>query len=207
MPAFILSESFHSQSFDPRLRWANPPERFQVVNSCLRVEPGAKTDYWQVTHYGFAVDNGPFLYLQVSGDFILTTRVRMHPAHQYDQAGLMVHLSPGCWLKTSVEYDPEEGGVLGRLGAVVTNDYYSDWSTQAYSDPNYELSFRIRREASDYIVETSPDEQRWTQIRMAHLTEDDGARAMPCGLYACSPIDAGYHADFKYLRIQSGRLG
>lgn len=38
-------------------------------------------------------------------------------------------ISENCWLKTSLEYIPEGPS---HLGAVVTNNGYSDWSTQDY---------------------------------------------------------------------------
>ena len=82
----------------------NPPEKFVLQNDCLTIITDPETDFWQQTHYGFRADNGHFLYLKVAGDFSVTTRVRFHPAHLYDQAGLMVRVGPSCWIKTSVEY-------------------------------------------------------------------------------------------------------
>ncbi|WP_437674027.1 DUF1349 domain-containing protein [Sorangium sp. So ce131] len=204
MTGLLLEEDFSGPSVDPRLEWRNPPARWAAdpARRALVVEPGAKTDYWQRTHYGFRNDNGPFLFTRAAGDFVMTTRVRFRPAHQYDQAGLMVRLSASCWLKTSVEFEPEGPS---RLGTVVTNAGYSDWSTQPFPRDRRELWLRIRRESSDYLVEGSDDGQSWTQLRMAHLHEDDGAREVECGLYACSPIDEGFVAEFELLRIAPGR--
>lgn len=208
----FLDEPFDAAAFDPRLTWYNPPHTWHIRNSCLVIEPDAKTDYWQTTHYGFTPDNGHFLFAEVAGDVVMTTRVRFFPAHQYDQAGLMVRISPTCWLKTSVEYEPHGPA---RLGVVVTNQGYSDWSTQNFGAPQNDLFLRVRRESSDYLVEYSipaaniphaPEDSAWTQIRMAHLHDDDGQRPVGCGVYACSPIAAGYVAEFDFLRIEQGRV-
>jgi regulation of enolase protein 1 (concanavalin A-like superfamily) len=121
-----LDESFAGATFDLRLRWHCPPERWHVGPG-LTFATTAGSDFWQGTHYGFRVDNGHALLAEVDRDFVLETRVQVQPAHQYDQAGLMVRLSPEYWLKTSVEYEP---GEPSRLGAVVTNCGWSDWSTQ-----------------------------------------------------------------------------
>ena len=88
--------------------------------------------------------------------------------NQYDQAGLMIRISSDCWLKTSVEYEPHTPNMLG---AVVTNNGYSDWSTQEFPDDQNELLLRIKRERQDYIVEfTLPNfEDKWSQIRMTHF--------------------------------------
>jgi regulation of enolase protein 1 (concanavalin A-like superfamily) len=44
--------------------------------------------------------------------------------------GLMVQVSPSCWLKTSVEAGAP--GEPSQLGVVVTNGGFSDWSTQDF---------------------------------------------------------------------------
>ena len=62
-----------------------------VINGDLQFEPGA----------------------EVSGNVIVTARIRSYPAHQYDQAGLMVRFSSDCWLKTSVEFEPDSPSQLG----------------------------------------------------------------------------------------------
>lgn len=199
-----LHESFHDARPDPRLRWFCAPADWGVdtARGVLQVRTDAHTDFWQKTHYGFAVDNGHFLHTRMRGDFVLTVQARFQPIHQYDQAGIMVRVSPSCWLKSSVEYEP---GEPGRLGAVVTNFGYSDWSTEPFPAGAGERWFRVRREADDYIVDTSPDGKAWVQLRMAHLHEGRGLE-VDCGLYACSPKEAGFLAEFAHLTIDSGRL-
>jgi len=205
MGELILHETFEGPVLDSRLRWIHEPKAWRVdpFAKSLRVEPAASTDYWQKTHYGFSADNGPFLAAEVSGDWVLTTHVRFHPAHQYDQAGLMIHLSPTCWIKTSVEYQLDRPSMLG---AVVTNADYSDWSTQRFLSAKNEVWLRIRREETDYIVDSSTDGAEWDQIRMAHLLEDDPLKPTRCGLYACCPKETGFVAEFLQLRIESGRI-
>ena len=188
----------------PRLRWRCEPARWGLVGSgALWVEPDSPTDFWQRTHYGFREDSGHFLHDVVAGDFVLTTRVRFRPAHQYDQAGVMVRASADCWLKSSVEYEP---GAPSRLGAVVTNFGYSDWSTQDFPTGAGETWLRVRREGDDYIVDASADGRSWGQIRMAHLHEGRG-ESVAVGVYACSPKGPGFVADFLHLAIDPGGIG
>ena len=200
MTTTFLYEPFDKPTFDPRLAWYNPPHSWKAVQSWLQVDPGAKTDYWQQPQHGIHNDNGPFLFTEVSGNFILTTHVHMTPANQYDQAGLMVRLSPACWLKTSVEF---EVGIPSKLGSVITRHGFSDWATQDYHGARLELDFRIRREGGDYTVDCSQDGSTWSQIRFSHIAEDDGTHPVQCGLYACSPIAAGFLAEFDFLRIEA----
>ena len=201
-----LSHAFSTPTLNARLRWYNEPARWAIdpAGDRLRLHTDAGTDFWQRTHYGFEADNGHFLYLDASSDFVLTTRVTSRPVHQYDQAGLMVRVSPACWLKTSVEFEPEGNN---RLGAVVTNGQFSDWSTQPIGKDVDTVWFRIRAEGDDCIVDTSLDGRCWEQIRMARLLERASASSVACGLYACSPKAAGYEADFACLDFQPGRIG
>lgn len=205
MIQLLFNEQFKKTRFDSRLQWFNPPTLWAVEakQSTLVVSPDPHTDFWQQTHYGFRADNGHFLYARVEGDFILTTRVRYRPLHQYDQAGLMVRISPTCWLKASVEYEPEGPA---RLGAVVTNNGYSDWSTQPFPRRRRDYWLRIRREGCDYIVETSEDGSFWFQIRLARLLEDKPGAEVSCGLYACSPSGGGFVTEFDFLSVELGRL-
>lgn len=200
----ILSETFDQPHLDARLCWRCPPTVWSISNSCLTVVPDARTDYWQKTSYGFEADNGHFLFLRQEGNFILSTKVRFFPLHQYDQAGLMVRFSPQCWLKTSVEFEPDGPS---RLGVVVTNEGYSDWSTQDFSDLSDQLALRIRRENDDFFVEYARQDplnraqEAWSQIRLAHLNLPGGT-TVKCGLYACSPKDNGFRAEFGFLRLE-----
>lgn len=195
---------FDTPELDARLSWFCAPPLAQVdaARGRLVIEPAAGTDFWQRTHYGFRADNGHFLHLRTQGNFVLTTRVTGRPVHQYDQAGLMLRVSPDCWLKTSVEHEPDEEH--DRLGAVVTNHGYSDWSTQALAKDVRDVWFRIRAEERAVIVESSFDGESFQQLRVAHLAERAAATPVEAGLYCCSPKAAGYRAEFHFLELRHG---
>ena len=205
MPASYLRDPFAGPELHPKLRWHCEPARWSLhpAEHALRIEPDAGTDFWRKTHYGFEVDNGHFLHTDVAGDFVLTAQARFRPVHQYDQAGVMVRLSPASWLKSSIEYEVEGPS---RLGVVVTSHGYSDWSTQAVPSGPGEVWLRVRREGDDYLVESSRDGQGWEQLRLAHLQEGQAGAAVACGVYACSPKGAGFVAEFRHLSIDTGRL-
>ena len=198
-------ETFEGPGLNPSLRWHREPTRWGIEPSrpCLWIEPNAATDFWRKTHYGFEADNGHFLFAEAPGDFVVATKVTLRPVHQYDQAGLMVRASPDCWLKTSVEYEPEGPSVLG---AVVTNAGYSDWSTQDVPRGVSDVWFRVRVEGMDCLVDASFDGIAWWRIRMAPLLDRRDARPLAFGPYACSPKEAGFRAEFHFLDVVPGRL-
>jgi regulation of enolase protein 1 (concanavalin A-like superfamily) len=185
---------------DPHFQWHCQPASWSIdtVAMNLTIRPDEATDFWQRTHYGFRADNGHFLWAATPDDFEMTAEVSMKPLHQYDQAGLMVRLSPQCWLKTSVEY---EDGISSRLGCVVTNRGHSDWSTQDVSSGFTDFALRVTRHSADYLVEANGPGTPWTQLRLAHLDEDSGSSSVQCGVYACSPKQAGLAASFRTFSL------
>jgi len=193
----LLDENFDHSSFDNRLKWHCEPENWRIENNKLLLLTDANTDFWQKTHYGFLADNGHFLHTDIDGDFVMETRVDYHFKNQYDQAGLMIRISENCWIKTSIEYESNEPN---KLGAVVTRDGYSDWSTQDVKDDLITVFFQISRVGADFFVKyRNKTSSPWIQLRMTHLSD---IKKIQCGIYACSPKDNGFTAAFKYLQIQ-----
>src|SRR5688500_8276906 len=75
------------------MKWFNEPKKWTKVNAqqlAVTVDPG--TDYWQVTHYGFKRDNGPFYYQEQEGDFEATVKITGQYKELFHQAGLMIRI-------------------------------------------------------------------------------------------------------------------
>ncbi|WHX79780.1 DUF1349 domain-containing protein [Priestia flexa] len=192
-----MPQTFHGKELLKEFKWFSKPTHFELNEQHLVMKPNVNTDFWQRTHYGFQVDNGHFLYKEVSGDFQLTTKVHTKPLNRYDQAGLMVRVSKDTWIKSSVEYIPNESN---KLGAVVINNGYSDWSTQDFEEDQSALYFRMKKVGQDYSLYYSVDGEKWKQLRIAHLFAEE--ETMQIGIYACSPQGEGYEASFEFVEIQ-----
>ncbi len=197
-----IYETFAGPDLHTALKWLNPPPKWNLdgIRSRLTVYPASPTDFWQTTHYGFQADNGHLLYAGISENAVMETRIHPFPAHQYDQAGLMVRISHECWLKASVEFEPVGPS---QIGAVVTNGGYSDWSLADFpGEGKSAYGLRVRREGDDYLVEYAHDESGpWHLMRVAHLLAQPGLEVR-AGFYACSPKGAGFRAEVEYLRIE-----
>ena len=120
------------------------------------------------------------------------------PRSRYDQAGLMIRYSENAWVKTSLEYIPDG---LCKLGAVVTNNGYSDWSTQYVDYKDVNLYYRISKIMNNCYVDFSLDGEDWKQIRIAHLDIPEEA-PIALGLYACSPQGKGQSVRFDFLCVE-----
>ncbi|TRZ40583.1 DUF1349 domain-containing protein [Niallia circulans] len=200
MGKWILQENFEGTELNSLLKWRCEPKTWVIDRSSsqLKVETDLETDYWQKTHYGFEVDNGHFLYVQTDKNFRMTTKVKAFPKSKYDHSGLMIRFSKDVWVKTSLEYITSS---LSKLGAVVTNRGYSDWSTQHMESKEVELYFRISRIAQNSYVDFSWDGKEWLQIRIAHLDIPENA-LISAGLFACSPQGKDQAVHFDFLSIQ-----
>ena len=96
-------------------------------------------------------------------------------------------------------------------------------SIQDFPSQGLEVAFRVLLDGEDVRVfafvpvdsaqELPEDLHYWTQLRVAHLfppiqekpeeEEDDDPNVVKVGLYCCSPIAAGYQAQFAYFRIDT----
>lgn len=197
---WILNENFNSASLNEMLEWRCEPNNWFLdkKSSQLVLETDQETDYWLKTHYGFEVDNGHFLYTKTNKNFRMTTRVEALPKSKYDQAGLMIRFSEDIWVKTSLEYIPDG---LSKLGAVVTNRGYSDWSTQYVDFKDVQLYYRISKIGQNCYVDFSLNGEVWNQIRIAHLDVPENSTVL-AGVYACSPQGKEQEVRFDFITIE-----
>ena len=104
-----------------------------------------------------------------------------------------------CWIKTSVECEPD---AADRLGVVVTHHGFSDWSTQDLMAKAQEISFRLARTGSEFIISARLVGADWTQLRMVRLACAPDA-PLAVGPYACSPKGAGFRCVFTELTVEA----
>ena len=126
---------------DARLFWHNGEPRHKIFDSkkSIEIEPTEKLDYWSKTFYGpkpLIINNGQTLVAKIpwEEEATITTSFTLKPKEQFDQAGIMVIVNENVWVKAGIEYT--DG--FPNLSCVVTNDGYSDWSTQRI--PRYKSS-------------------------------------------------------------------
>lgn len=175
------------------MKWYNEPLTWNEQANVLYVNAGAKTDFWQKTHYHFIRDNGNFYYQEVTGDFTIEVKVTGQYQTLYDQAGLMVRENENTWLKCGIEY--VEG--VHNISAVVTRNY-SDWSVVPLSQPPVALWIKVQRRAEAVEVEYSLNGQYYQMLRLAYLTHTE---TLQVGLMCASPQGEGFSVVFEGWKI------
>ena len=197
------------------MSWDHAPLRWELeeTSSTLTVWPREESDNWCRTHYGWGVhDSAHFLSRPFPDDkraVQVEVVVQAFPLHNYDQAGLMIRRGPGSWIKCAAEYDPRDGS--SRLGAVVTNHGYSDWSTQKISlEVGTPITYRVTKyQEHDVMIQARIGEGHWQQLRISRLfpltSEGDHDLAdlslFRVGLYCCSPAKEGFRAVFSNFSV------
>lgn len=182
--------------FSP-FRWLNEPQNHSIENGVLKITTSPGTDYWQRTYYGFQHDNAHAFILPVSEtEFSFTVRASWEPRKLFDQCGIVLYQDADNWFKASVEYD---NPAYSRLGSVVTNLGYSDWSTTDIDSAQNRMSYRLSRRGQDFLIENSENGSDFKQMRIFHMHQPIVKANV--GVYACSPLNSSIQAIFSDLEL------
>lgn len=91
MSALVLS----AQSLD-RMQWFNEPESWNIKGGTLTMDVTPQSDYWRISHYGFTVDDAPFLYTVRGGEFDDKHYTMMRNCWMADNTPIMVGMMAAC---------------------------------------------------------------------------------------------------------------
>ena len=175
--------------------WLNKPKQYHITKEKIEIITEPHTDLWQRTYYHFRNDNAHLL--QTTTDeqyFSFVVKTKFESKHRFDQGGIVVYLDSENWFKASVEYGDEK---QQYLGAVVTNNGYSDWSTTCIDASIKTIWFRLSRRVDDFCIECSYDGITYSQLRIFHMFNIK--ETIQFGIYACSPEASSFKATFTNL--------
>ena len=179
------------------MKWIRQPKQFSVSEEKVTIITEPFTDLWQRTYYHFRNDNAPVLQTKTDEKyFSFVVKTTFDTKVRYDQSGIIMYLDSENWIKASVEYENEK---IQRLGCVVTNNGYSDWSSVDIDASIKSMWFRLSRRENDFCVENSVDGVNFNQMRICHMfnVKDE----VPFGIYACSAEDSSFEAAFTDMEI------
>ncbi len=178
-----------------KMQWYNEPEKWHIIdNSSLAMFVTPNTDFWRETHYGFTVDDGPFYYCTVGGEFELNIKITGEYKSRFDQMGLMIRKDEKTWIKTGVEYVNEKI----NLSAVVTHEK-SDWSMVELKQNPKSIWLKVIRRRDAVEIKYSLDNKDFTMMRLAYFPDNVPVMV---GLTAASPDGDGFNALFEGFDIK-----
>ncbi len=85
-----------------KMQWFNEPEQWGIENDTLSMEVTPQTDYWRISHYGFTVDDAPFLYTLRGGEFEVKVKISGDYKTRFDQSGLMLRIDQENYIKAGI---------------------------------------------------------------------------------------------------------
>lgn len=184
-------------AIDPEaaVRWWNEPAHWSADEGSLLVTADGGTDFWRLTGYGYARDNGHLYGEVINGDFDLSVRLNGAFSTQYDQAGAMLRLDESNWLKTGVEY--YEGRL--RFSTVVTIGQ-SSWAMADLPPDCSEVSLLLRRRDDAVEILYSATGGEPELCALAYLPPD---RDITAGLMCAAPEGRGFRVAFYDFEISA----
>lgn len=176
------------------MTWFNEPAAWSVTNGVLTMQVTGQSDFWRVSHYGFTVDDGPFLYAERGGEFEAKVKVTGAYRDRFDQAGLMLRIDHENWIKAGIEYVDGHFNV----SAVVTHGK-SDWSVIKLDQPIDALWIKAVRRRGAVELFYSFDDKDYTMMRNAWFQDNVPVKVGPV---AAAPDGAGFKATFSDFSIR-----
>lgn len=177
-----------------KMTWFNEPQTWEVKQNTLTMFVTPQTDYWRISHYGFTVDDAPFLYNTYGGEFETKVKITGNYKDRFDQMGLMLRTDQKNYIKAGVEF------VDGKfnLSTVVTHNT-SDWSVLTLDTAPPFVWIKAVRRLDAVEIFYSFDDKNYIMIRNAHLADNTPVMV---GLMAASPDGNGFDAKFEHFEVK-----
>mmetsp|Transcript_9208 Transcript_9208/g.17576 ORF Transcript_9208/g.17576 Transcript_9208/m.17576 type:complete len:904 (+) Transcript_9208:155-2866(+) len=181
----------------PFVAWTHRPLKTKIDGSQITVKVPPRTDCWRKTRHNFIMDNAPFYWHRVNGDFEVMVKVSGDMKKMYDKAGIMIRLDAENWICSGLEYFNNE---LNHM-TCVTRDY-TDWSMApvAPEAKSQGAWICIKRIGNAYESFCSMDGRNWRQARQGLFTD---AKSVRVGVFCASPMGETYKVTFDKYRCKN----
>lgn len=190
---YICFQTASAQSLD-KMTWFNEPEKWETKNNKLSMFVTPNSDYWRISHYGFTVDDAPFLYATYGGEFEAKVKISADYKVRFDQSGLMIRLDHKNYIKAGIEF------VDGKfnLSTVVTHNT-SDWSVIPLEKAVKYVWIKAVRRLDAIEIFYSFDDKEYTMMRNAWMQDN---HPLMVGLMGACPDGNGFEATFEHFSVK-----
>ncbi|MBE6198169.1 MAG: DUF1349 domain-containing protein [Rikenellaceae bacterium] len=175
------------------MQWFNEPESWSIKNNKLTMQVTPQSDYWRISHYGFTVDDAPFIYTTRGGEFEVKVKIAGDYKVRFDQAGLMLRTDKENYIKAGIEF------VDGKynISCVVTH-HTSDWSVITLDKSIDYIWIKAVRRLDAVEIFYSFDDKNYVMMRNCHLADNTPVMV---GMMAACPDGNGFEARFEGFKI------
>ncbi len=177
-----------------KMTWYNEPEAWNIDKGALTMAVTPKSDYWRISHYGFTVDDAPFLYSTYGGEFEAKVKITGDYRQRFDQAGLMIRIDHENYIKAGIEY------VDGKYNlSVVVTHHTSDWSVISLDRPVDCIWIKAVRRRDAVEIFYSFDDKEYTMMRNAWLQDNTPVMV---GMMGACPDGDGFNVRFDNFSVK-----
>ncbi|MBE6210360.1 MAG: DUF1349 domain-containing protein [Rikenellaceae bacterium] len=189
----LLAVTASAQTLE-RMQWFNEPENWKITNGKLSMQVTPQSDYWRISHYGFTVDDAPFLYTVRGGEFEAKVKISGDYKVRFDQAGMMLRIDKENYIKAGIEF------VDGKynISCVVTH-HTSDWSVITLDRPVEHIWIKAVRRLDAVEIFYSFDDKEYIMMRNCWLADNSPVMV---GMMAACPDGNGFEARFEEFSIK-----
>ncbi|HEY3402804.1 MAG TPA: DUF1349 domain-containing protein [Ohtaekwangia sp.] len=193
------SEKFRINSIPTELTWRINPIQWKFEKDTLTIHAGAKTDLFIDPQDEYSVDNSPRALLMPAPPFLLSCRVDLDFAADYDAGVLMLYAEKNTWAKFCFEFSPEKKPNV----VSVVNRQVSDDCNHAVIENNAVYLRIAGLGNNNYAFHYSTDGRYWKLVRYFSL---ESKSRMMVGFSAQSPTGEKCTAKFSSITFDSRKL-
>ena len=191
--AMFSGASLKAQTLD-KMQWFNEPESYTIKGGTLEMDVPGQTDYWRIAHYGFTVDDGPFLYATYGGEFEAKIKVSGDYKVRFDHAGMMIRQNHENPVKVGMEFVEDKY----NISTVVTH-HTSDWSVIQLEKPIPYIWIKAVRRLDAIEIFYSFDDKEYTMMRTLWMQDNCPLQVGP---FAACPDGEGFKAKFSDFKVK-----
>jgi uncharacterized protein len=174
--------------------WEHPPVTWEPLpEGGIRVTVPAKADYFRDPAGVIVSDNAPFLWKQVTGDFVAQAHVCPAFNSTYDSGVLMARHDEQNWAKLC--FEKTDFGTTAAV-SVVTRGTSDDANGVDVTTPD--LWLQMIRAGNVFALHYSLDGQSWRMVRIFKLEVPASIRV---GVVTQCPVGPGTTVDLLSLTI------
>lgn len=164
-----------------------------MENSKIIMTALPNTDYFVNPETDEVLANAPFVYQEISGDFVMQAKVSANFVSTYDAGVLLALDDEKKWAKACFEYTD-----LGTKAVVtVMTNGKSDDANGVNIESN-EVWLRLSRKGNVFAVHYSIDGERFMMVRLTHIPMSETIKV---GMVAQSPMGEGGQTTFEHFSL------
>ncbi len=177
------------------LSWDHPPIQWEPLpEGGIRVTVPARADYFRDPAGTMISDNAPFLWKQVTADFVAQAHVRPAFNSTYDSGVLMVRHNEENWAKLC--FERTDFGTTAAV-SVVTRGVSDDANGADLTTPD--LWLQIARAGNVFALHYGIDGRSWRMVRIFQLSVPPTIKV---GVVAQCPVGPGTTIDLLSFTVE-----